>query len=194
MLYCVASFWNSFILRFRQIKKIAPRVALIIYFGIHSFDETLLPRVLTASQQAHEKLKIDSVTFYTHKFPLVTSLGLRKAQKKKRKLVGGTSQDVQTSITISPIKTAVRVRVQVTKIWKRDNKYLEHVKVEIWSPPTSRRSSEASRSLMERLVNFKTGSAQRERCFSWNNLEYLKFWMVKKGRKTFKHRYPIGAP
>ena len=58
------------------------------------------------------------------------SLGLRKAQKKKRKLVGGTALDVQTSIRRrSPVQTAVRVRVQVTKIWKRDNKNLERVKV-----------------------------------------------------------------
>ena len=47
---------------------------------------------------------------------------------------------------------------------------------------------------MEHLVHFKTGSAQRERCFSWPDLEYLKFWMVKDGRKKFTHRYPIGAP
>ena len=77
--------------------KIAQIVALLI-FGIHSFGDTLLPRVHTASQQAHGKLKIDSVRFYTHKFLQVTTLGLRKAQKKKRKLVGGTAQDVQTNI------------------------------------------------------------------------------------------------
>ena len=47
--------------------KIAQIVALLI-FGIHSFGDTLLPRVHTASQQAHGKLKIDSVRFYTHKF------------------------------------------------------------------------------------------------------------------------------
>ena len=58
------------------------------------------------------------------------SLGLRKAQKKKRKLVRGTAQDVQTSIRrSSPIETTARVRVKVTKIWKRDNKNLERVKV-----------------------------------------------------------------
>ena len=36
--------------------------------GIHSFGDTLLPRVHTTSQQAHGKLKIDSARFYTHKF------------------------------------------------------------------------------------------------------------------------------
>ena len=96
---------------------------------MHSFGDTLLPRVHTASQDAHGKLKIDSVRFYIHKFLQVISHGLRKAQKKKRKLVGGTAQDVQTSIRRSPFKTAVRVRVQVTKVWKRDNKNLERVKV-----------------------------------------------------------------
>ena len=35
---------------------------------MHSFGDTILPRVHTASQQAHGKLKIDSVRFYTHKF------------------------------------------------------------------------------------------------------------------------------
>ena len=47
--------------------KIAQIVAPLI-FGIHSFGDTLsvLPRVHTASQQAHEKLNIDSVRFYTH--------------------------------------------------------------------------------------------------------------------------------
>ena len=87
--------------------------------------------VHTASQQAHGKLKIDSVRFYTHKFLQVTTLGLRKAQKNKRKLVGDMAQDVQTNIRRrSPVTTAVRVRVQVTKTWKRDNKDLERVKVE----------------------------------------------------------------
>ena len=47
--------------------EIAQIVALMI-FDIHSFGDTLLPRVHTASQQAHGKLKIDSVRFYTHKF------------------------------------------------------------------------------------------------------------------------------
>ena len=108
--------------------KIAHIVALLI-FGKHSFGDTLLPRVHTASQQAHGKLKIDSVRFYTHKFLQVMSLDLRKTQKKKRKLVGGTAEDDQTNIIRSPVKTAVRVRVQVTKIWKRDNKNLERVKV-----------------------------------------------------------------
>ena len=44
--------------------KIAQIVALLI-FGLHSFGNTLLPRVHTASQQAHGKLKI---RFYTQKF------------------------------------------------------------------------------------------------------------------------------
>ena len=47
--------------------EIAQIVALMI-FDIHSFGDTLLPRVRTALQQAHGKLKIDSVRFYTHKF------------------------------------------------------------------------------------------------------------------------------
>ena len=108
---------------------IAQIVALLI-FGIHPFGDTLLPRVHTASQQAHGKLNINSVRFYTHKFLQFMTLGLRKAPKKKMKLVGRTAQDVQTNIRRrSPVKTAVRVRVQVTKIWKRDNKNLERVKV-----------------------------------------------------------------
>ena len=109
--------------------KIAQIVALLI-FGVHSFGDTLLPRAHTASLQAHGKLKIDSVRFYTNNFLQVMSLGLRKAQKKKRKIVRGKMQDVQTSIRRrSPVKTAVRVRVQVTKSWKRDRKNLERVKV-----------------------------------------------------------------
>ena len=66
--------------------KNAQIVALLI-IGIHSFGDTLLPRVHTASQQAHGKLKIDSVRFYVHtsKFLQVMSLDLRKTQKKKRK-------------------------------------------------------------------------------------------------------------
>ena len=77
--------------------KIAHIVALLI-FGKHSFGDTLLPRVHTASQQAHGKLKIDSIRFYTHKFLQGMCLDLRKTRKKKRKLVGGTAQDVQTNI------------------------------------------------------------------------------------------------
>ena len=110
------------------VNKIAHTIALLI-FGTQAFGDTLLPRVHTASQQAHGKLEIDSVRFYTHKSLQVTTLGLRKAQKKKRKLVGGTAQDVQTSIRRrSPGKTALRIRVQVTNIWKQDNKNLERVK------------------------------------------------------------------
>ena len=76
---------------------IAQIVALLI-FGIHPFGDTLLPRVHTASQQAHGKLNINSVRFYTHKFLQFMTLGLRKAPKKKMKLVGRTAQDVQTNI------------------------------------------------------------------------------------------------
>ena len=76
--------------------KIAQIVAMLTS-GIHSFGDTLLPRVHTASQQAYAKLKIDSVRFYAHKFLQVMSLGLRKTQKR-RKLVGRTMRDVQTII------------------------------------------------------------------------------------------------
>ena len=111
------------------VNKIAHTIALLI-FGTQAFGDTLLPRVNTASQQAHGKLKIDSVISTQIKFLQVMSLGLRKAQAKKRKLVGGTTQDVQTSIRRrSPGKTALRIRVQVTNIWKQDNKNLERVKV-----------------------------------------------------------------
>ena len=151
--------------------------------GIHSFGDTLLPRVHTASQQAYGKLRIDSVRFYAHKFLQVMSLGLRKTQKR-RKLVGRTMRDVQTIIrrrsSVQDCCTSTSTSHEDLETGQQEPRACEGEK---WSPPASRRSSEASRSSMERLVNFKTGSAQRERCFSWPDLEYLKFWMVKDGRK-----------
>ena len=50
------------------VQKIAQIVAMLIFGIRHSFGDTLQPRVHTASQQAHGKLKIDSVRFYTRKF------------------------------------------------------------------------------------------------------------------------------
>ena len=59
------TFLYSFILWFCFIRL---HKLLLCLFLVYSFGDTLLPRVHTASQQAHGKLKIDSVRFYTHKF------------------------------------------------------------------------------------------------------------------------------
>ena len=87
--------------------------------------------VHTASQQAHGKLKVDSVRFYH----TLSSTGYdprftQSAKGETEMLVGGTTQDVQTSMKRrSPVEIAVRVRVQITNIWKRDNKNLDCMKM-----------------------------------------------------------------
>ena len=65
----------------------------MLSFGIHSFGDTLLSRVHTASQQAHGKPQIDSVRFYTHKFLPGTGYDPRLTEGAKEEKGNGRRND-----------------------------------------------------------------------------------------------------
>ena len=113
------------------------------------------------------------------------SLDLRKTQKKKRKLVGGTAEDDQTNIIRSPVKTAVRVRVQVTKIWKRDNKNLER------NITTLIRDIPKFDGAPSKFQDWKRATKAMPQLVGPGIFEILD---GQKGRTKFTHRCPIGAP